>query len=626
MDPLSVTMAIIGLLTAADQVSSTLQPLIKKAANAPEEIKEMKSSVDGIRIVLSQLQLMLIGKSQVGRNRTSLILVEQIVITLSACVTTFSDLDVFVETLGADANMGLLDRLRWATKTSTIQEHMQKLEVHKSTLTLMMTILTCESMRMAEDAVDMLSTTIQRVLESNILIAQRLASIEVGLGVTIQLPAALPTFTKIENIQPAPDNFQRNAQGFAFEEELGNSWVYKRSAVRTDNGAFSAISSAGRTASWSMLSGLSLADNISIIAVQALPIYEQDLSNSNIYSFGDFTGTQIDFGNANKNIPEKQSGSSKVTSETKKALKSWWARRTTPPQADAGSVDIPTMIFGVPLRRSIAYANASISLADAGGRSYIYGYLPVVVAKIGVYLKEKGTTSEDIFARNGSAVRVHELEMRFDTPGPDQNYGRKLDWTGYSVYEAATCLLRYLKRLPEPVIPYEFYDKCTSILGPTVYENDEGYDRNAFSIDVAISTLQQHIAEFPPLNRQLLLYLLDAIAVFIEKSNTNKMTSARMVAAFQPSLLAREASVGMSVLDHVRAADTLVFMIENQDHFLMGMLGTAADDTASTTADEATATSETGIKGWNSLDPPNFQYQEEENLAKGSDDPAHDTA
>jgi hypothetical protein len=142
MDPLSVTMAIIGLLTAADQISSTLQPLIKKAANAPREIKEMKSSVDGIRTVLSQLQLMLIGKSQVGRNRTSLILVEQIVITLSACVTTFSDLDVFVESLGTDANMGLLDRLRWVTKTSTIQEHMQKLEVHKSTLTLMMTILT----------------------------------------------------------------------------------------------------------------------------------------------------------------------------------------------------------------------------------------------------------------------------------------------------------------------------------------------------------------------------------------------------------------------------------------------------------------------------------------------------
>lgn len=135
-------MAIVGLLKAAEQISSTLQPLIKKAANAPKEIIEMKASIDSIRTVLSQLQLMLIGKCQVDQNRTSLILVEQIAIIISACVTTFSDINVFVETLGIDANMDLLDRLRWATKTLTIKEHIQKLDVHKSTLTLMMTILT----------------------------------------------------------------------------------------------------------------------------------------------------------------------------------------------------------------------------------------------------------------------------------------------------------------------------------------------------------------------------------------------------------------------------------------------------------------------------------------------------
>jgi GTPase-activating protein SAC7 len=161
--------------------------------------------------------------------------------------------------------------------------------------------------------------------------------------------------------------------------------------------------------------------------------------------------------------------------------------------------------------------------------------------------------------------------MLFDTPGPNQNYSKGLNWTEYSVYEAATCLLRYLKRLPEPVVPYDFYDKFTSIVGPTVYENDEAYDRDALSIDAAILTLQRYIMELRPLNRQLLIYLLDIAAVFASMSDTNKMTSARIVAAFQPSLLAREASVGMSALDHVRAADTLVFMIENQDHFLIGM-------------------------------------------------------
>ena len=54
------------------------------------------------------------------------------------------------------------------------------------------------------------------------------------------------------------------------------------------------ISAAGRTAAWSMLSGLSLSDNISIIAVQALPVYAHDLSNSEVYQFGEFNDSAVD--------------------------------------------------------------------------------------------------------------------------------------------------------------------------------------------------------------------------------------------------------------------------------------------------------------------------------------------
>lgn len=50
----------------------------------------------------------------------------------------------------------------------------------------------------------------------------------------------------------------------------------------------------------------------------------------------------------------------------------------------------PHGIFGVPLRQSITYANVAISLVDENGKSYIYGYVPIVVAKCGVFLKEKG--------------------------------------------------------------------------------------------------------------------------------------------------------------------------------------------------------------------------------------------
>jgi hypothetical protein len=47
-------------------------------------------------------------------------------------------------------------------------------------------------------------------------------------------------------------------------------------------------------------------------------------------------------------------------------------------------------IFGVPLNVSIKYANVAISLTGDDGQRFIYGYVPIVVAKCGVFLKEKG--------------------------------------------------------------------------------------------------------------------------------------------------------------------------------------------------------------------------------------------
>lgn len=58
--------------------------------------------------------------------------------------------------------------------------------------------------------------------------------------------------------------------------------------------------------------------------------------------------------------------------------------------ADLSVIAVPQGIFGVPLQQSIRYANVAISLFNEEGQSYIYGYVPIVVAKCGVFLKEKG--------------------------------------------------------------------------------------------------------------------------------------------------------------------------------------------------------------------------------------------
>jgi hypothetical protein len=222
---------------------------------------------------------------------------------------------------------------------------------------------------------------IQQVLDNHRVLAQRLLSIEIGLNIEQPLTSHLP-----ETIEPTPGTIQRNAGGFAFEEVLKNSWVYQRSDRRGDSGSFSVISSAGRTASWSMLSGLSLSDNISIVAFQALPVYAHDLSNAEVYQFGEFNDSDV--------VLAKGESTGKDSHSFRGRLSRIAAGITgkSPRKDQAVLETTPTYekVFAVPLSQSLLYANAAISLMDEEGKQYIYGYIPIIVAKIGVFLKDEG--------------------------------------------------------------------------------------------------------------------------------------------------------------------------------------------------------------------------------------------
>ncbi|KAI9764216.1 MAG: hypothetical protein M1840_008606 [Geoglossum simile] len=240
-------------------------------------------------------------------------------------------------------------------------------------------------------------------------------------------------------------------------------------------------------------------------------------------------------------------------------------------------LEAPTGIFGVPLQVSIKYANVAISLTDSDGKSFIYGYVPIVVAKCGIFLKEKATDIEGIFRLSGSAKRIKDLQAIFNSP---DRYGKGLDWTGYTVHDAANILRRYLNQLPEPIIPLNFYDRFRDPIRNHAMQavgDTEADDVGDFDNEAAIKVYQQLITQLPPLNRQLLLYILDLLAVFASKSDLNRMTSGNLSAIFQPGLLSHP-SHDMSPAEYRLSQDVLIFLIENQDHFLIGMTEPAADD------------------------------------------------
>ncbi|KAK3301585.1 uncharacterized protein B0T15DRAFT_544062 [Chaetomium strumarium] len=292
--------------------------------------------------------------------------------------------------------------------------------------------------------------------------------------------------------------------------------------------------------------------------------------------------------------PVASQAQSAVSPPSKRDLKSWWKGFKLPSKHQEQHEPRPQGIFGVPLRQSITYANVAISLVDEDGKSYIYGYVPIVVAKCGVFLKERATEVEGIFRLNGSEKRIKELKIIFDSP---DRYGKGLVWDGYTVHDAANVLRRYLNDLPEPVVPLDLYEKFREPLkgatkpgtadgeGPQFVEN--------FDMDAAIAKYQQLITELPPLNRQLLLYILDLLAVFAAKSDQNRMTSQNLAAIFQPGMLSHP-NHAMAPEEYRLNQCVIIFLIENQDHFLIGMQGTAADE----------KTVEEVQKGTPALNPP----------------------
>jgi hypothetical protein len=150
------------------------------------------------------------------------------------------------------------------------------------------------------------------------------------------------------------------------------------------------------------------------------------------------------------------------------------------------------------------------------------------------------------------------------------------------VHDAANILRRYFNNLPEPIIPLQHYDPFriplkghqAEAVGPS-----EGQSQSVggFEPDIAVRTYQQQIKALPSLNRQLLLYILDLLAVFAAKADVNKMTTSNLAAIFQPGLLSHPQH-DMSPADYRLSQDVLIFLIDNQDHFLIGMEGTAVDE------------------------------------------------
>ncbi|KAJ2451217.1 GTPase activating protein (GAP) for Rho1p [Coemansia sp. RSA 2336] len=216
----------------------------------------------------------------------------------------------------------------------------------------------------------------------------------------------------------------------------------------------------------------------------------------------------------------------------------------SPSQKHLQSPNSELQLFGMPLNYAVKVAGVRVGRVATTGEACI---VPTVVAVCGRHLWALGQQTQGIFRVNGSMRRVQLLQGEFNTP---PEYGRHIEWSTYTLHDAATMLRRYLTSLPESVISSDHYGGFMDKLAESISDDAKARD---------FGTMIEKLA---PECRHTLLYMLELLAAFAQEENSEqtRMSSSNLAAVLQPCLLVHPDHVA-NPQEYGKAKDVVEFLI-----------------------------------------------------------------
>lgn len=249
----------------------------------------------------------------------------------------------------------------------------------------------------------------QRTLEQHEFLRQRLTALELReLGYTAT--SCSKSADDEPTVQGGATEQADGIRTFAFEDTLNTSRPYRNATGDSDD-ALSIVSSAGRTGSWSTVSGLSLSE-ISHIAILAIPIYPSDINNRDAYVFDMEVAME---GELSAATPPSSDGFSFPHVESLGQLTV--RERLVIRLEEIFKVERPRGVFGVPLHQSIDYAYLQNWRPTVESGLELRSYMiPIVIGSAGKYIKERGELifiSYIHFGRSGLTDKFRFLCPRY---------------------------------------------------------------------------------------------------------------------------------------------------------------------------------------------------------------------
>ncbi|KAK0657886.1 P-loop containing nucleoside triphosphate hydrolase protein [Cercophora newfieldiana] len=287
-DPLSIASGVAGLLTLSAAAYDALSTFLANTKNAPKAVREILTEVTEMRLALMSASELLATFDNVAHSRKKMVQLEHLILVLTQVFDTFSELRHLLARF-SHIPKALWARIKWAWLQSKANDLMQRLRSHKSSLSLILNILQCESDLEAQNSRSTLNLMMSKILENDTV---RLRILEAN-SVTYEQTSSLGLLDdKIAPTEPPPMVFlgaalsyhspdaQQKGDGRAsrlgqdgtrqpFEDVLARTWVYSRARDNATDISWSTGFLECR--SWGVLSGLSL-EEVSNISIVALPI------------------------------------------------------------------------------------------------------------------------------------------------------------------------------------------------------------------------------------------------------------------------------------------------------------------------------------------------------------------
>ncbi|KAJ2820826.1 GTPase activating protein (GAP) for Rho1p, partial [Coemansia furcata] len=129
-------------------------------------------------------------------------------------------------------------------------------------------------------------------------------------------------------------------------------------------------------------------------------------------------------------------------------------------------------------------------------------------------------------------------------------YGRQVEWSRYTLHDAATLLRRYLISLPESVISAAHYNAFLDKLAESLSDSEKAHDYSLL------------IGQMMPESRHTLLYMLELLSLFARPDNCARtlMNASNLAAVLQPCLLVHPGHVA-NPHEYSKAKDVIEFLI-----------------------------------------------------------------